>query len=789
MPDAASSTDPPPKDLFPVDPWAIETTQFTGEYVQQAETVFALANGYLGLRGSHEEDHPIGEAGTYLNGFYELRPIIYGETAYGFPQVGQTMLNCPDGKIVKLYVDDEPFDVEKAEIDSYSRRLDMRKGTLVRDIVWSMPGGKRIRIRSTRFVSLANRHLAAMQFEITPLGSDANLTVWSRLVNRQALPEASSDPRLGQGLESGALAPVGRWSDDYRSVFSFRTRRSGLTLGCGIDHAIETESPYTVDTQVGDDFAAVEFKVQAHADEPVRISKFLAYHYSDVRPPEEMLAQTAWTLDKAMEEGFPALLSTHEMAVADFWERSDVIIDGAPETQQIVRWNLFQLMQASACVEGLGIGARGLTGQAYEGHYFWDTEIYVMAFLIYSNPRVARGLLKHRYDMLDQARARARELGHRGALFPWRTINGDEASAYYAASTAQYHINADIMYAVRKYVDITGDTEFLKTYGAEMLVETARLWVDLGFYSEERKGLFCIDGVTGPDEYTAIVNNNFFTNLMAQENLRYAAEIIETLGSDDPKAYAALKRKTDLTEEEPGLWRDAAEAMYLPYDEARRIHPQDDSFLEKEVWDFENTPEDKFPLLLHFHPLNLYRHQVIKQADTILALFLMGHRFDLGEKKRNFDYYDPLTTHDSSLSVCVQSAIASEIGYAEKALEYFDFAANMDLSNVGGNVHHGAHIASIGGSWMALVHGFGGLRDSDGQVRFRPRPPKTWSSLQFRLQIADAALDVRTDAAGTRYRLRSGDSVRFYHEDVETTLTAAQPEVHYPTMEPVEAAV
>jgi len=779
----------PPKDLFPVDPWSIETTQFTGEYVQQAETVFALANGYLGLRGSHEEDHPIGEPGTYLNGFHELRPIVYGETAYGFPEVGQTMLNCPDGKIVKVYADDEPFDVANAEMSRYSRRLDMRRGTLERDIVWSMPNGKQIQIRSTRFVSLANRHVVAMQFEITPLDGDVNLTVWSRLVNRQAMPEASRDPRKGESLEAETLMPMGRWTEDRRSVFSFGTLRSKLMLGCGMDHTIESEGPFTLSAQAGDEFASVEFKVRARAGEPVRICKFLAYHYSDARPPEEMRAQTAWTLDKAVERGFAALLEEHEQAVADFWERSDVVIDGAPEAQQVVRWNLFQLMQASACVDGTGIGARGLTGQAYEGHYFWDTEIYVLPFLIYTNPRVARGILKHRHDMLDRARARARELGHRGALFPWRTINGDEASAYYAASTAQYHINADIMYAMRKYVDVTGDTGFLLRYGAEMLVETARLWADLGFYSEGRNGQFCIDGVTGPDEYTAIVNNNYFTNLMAQENLRFAVETVQALKIDNPKLHAALVRKTGLAEKECAEWQKAADAMYLPHDERRGIHPQDDSFLQKEVWDFANTPADKYPLLLHYHPLNLYRHQVIKQADTILALFLLGHRFDLGEKKRNFDYYDPLTTHDSSLSVCVQSAVASEIGYADKALEYFYFAAGMDLSDVGGNVHHGAHIASIGGSWKALVYGFGGLHDSDGEIRFRPRPPQKWQGLRFRLRIGQAVLEVQTGVEGTVYILREGETVRFHHEDIETTLTAADPEVRFPATEREKAAV
>ena len=303
----------------------------------------------------------------------------------------------------------------------------------------------------------------------------------------------------------------------------------------------------------------------------------------------------------------------------------------------------------------------------------------MLPFLIYTNPPMARSILKFRYDQLDKARARARELGHPGATFPWRTIYGHEASAYYAAGTAQYHINADIVYAIRKYVEATGDEAFLREYGAEILIETARFWVDLGGYIDRQERRFCINGVTGPDEYTAVVNNNYFTNIMAREDLRYACETVRSLQTRRPDAFERLQAKTGFEDKEVVELGDGGATDVSSLRCATLgIHPQDDSFLDKEIWDFANTPEANYPLLLFHHPLNLYRHRVIKQADTLLAMFLLGDQFSVEAKKKNFDYYDPLTTHDLSLSVCTQSIIASEIGYADKAREYFDFAVAMD---------------------------------------------------------------------------------------------------------------
>ena len=773
----------PPPDLFPVRPWGIEVTGLRRELIDtivgQGETAFALANGYLGVRGVGLEGQPAFERGTFLNGFFEHRPIVYGENAYGFPRVGQSMLNCPTGTLIRLYIDDEPFDISQAEVLAFHRALDFRSGILTRDVTWETALGRRFRLRSARLVSFHHRHLEAIDYELLPQSGDAEILIVSELVNRRPLPVETRDPRMAQGFVSRVLEPLGTAARGNRALLSYRTRSSGLTLGCGMDHVLETPSEHRTETAADDDRAT--YLVRAHAvdGEPIRIRKFVGYHYGPGVEPDEIRARVDWTLDRAVEDGFPAIAERQRVFVEGFWERADIEVEGGttPEKQQVIRWNLFQLLQATARAEGHGVGARGLTGQTYEGHYFWDTEIYVLPFVIYTDPRAARQLLKHRYDMLDKARARARELNHRGATFPWRTIDGDEASAYYAAGTAQYHINADIIYALRKYVDVTGDRDFLNDYGAEMLVETARFWVDLGNYRHSPTTQFCINGVTGPDEYTAVVNNNYFTNIMAQENLRFAVATVRTLEQAEPGKFARLVEKTGLDPGEPDAWAEAADAMYLPYDETRGIHPQDDSFLDKPRWDFEGTPAEHYPLLLHYHPLNLYRHQVIKQADTLLAMFLLSDRFSVEEKKRNFDYYDPLTTHDSSLSVCIQSILAAEIGYAEKAREYFNFAAAMDLADVGGNMKHGAHIASIGGTWLALVCGFGGLRDGAGVIRFNPRLPPKWQRLRFRLTVRGSrfVVDIRPDK--TVYELRSGPGLTLEHEGQEVALTPDQPHV------------
>ncbi|MGE5320404.1 MAG: glycoside hydrolase family 65 protein [Hyphomicrobiaceae bacterium] len=753
----------PPELIFPIEDWRLVEREFAPSFLAQTETIFSTANGYLGMRGGHEEGTPACEPGTFVNGFHETWPIPYGEREHAFATTGQTMVNVPDAKIIRLYVDDEVFDLARATVIRYERALDLRAGTLDREVLWETPTGKQVQVRSRRLVSFTDRHLAVIWYEVTVLNAAAPLTLSSELLQQQQ-PRmlGEDDPRLARQLDRSVLVPQARHAEQHRLLRGYTTRNSGMTLTCGFDHALETECECSIEQEEAEGTDRVVFSVEAEPGKAVRLTKFVTYHTSRTVSVEEQLDRCRRTLDRARRHGSDSLLRDQRQYLDAFWQRADIELSEVhARAQQCLRWDLFQLLQATARADVCGVPAKGLTGQAYEGHYFWDMEMYMIPFLVYTQPHAARNLLLFRYRLLDAARDRAREVSQKGALFPWRTINGQEASAYYAAGTAQYHINAAIAYAIRKYVEVTGDEAFLLQFGAEILVETARLWYDLGFFSERQGGRFCIHSVTGPDEYTTVVDNNTYTNLMAQENLRYAADVVDAMHSQHGHAYQELTYRTDLTPGEAEDWRRAAEAMYVAFDEELGIHPQDDSFLDREVWDFENTPPDHYPLLLHYHPLVIYRHQVLKQTDVVFAMFLLGEDFTQEQKRRNFDYYDPLTTDDSSLSVCIQSIVAAELGYRDKALQYLKYALLMDLADVGGNVKDGCHIAALGGSWMAAVYGLAGMRDRGGRLSFDPRP--FVEHLRFALMVRGQRLEVDIDQGSITYLLRGESGLTIAH--------------------------
>ncbi len=763
-----------PDYIYPAEPWRFVEKGFYPEFLGQAETLFSTGNGYLGIRGCFEENAPVHHAGTFINGFYESWPIQYPEEAFGFAKTGQTIVDVTDARIIRLFIDGEPLDLAEVEIESYERALDMRNGVLERELVWTTPSGKRARLRSKRLVSFVDRHLAVIEYEVTMLDAAAPLDIRSVTAVPTGYSQTGDDPRKSRALGEGVLRPVSHTGHELRAVLCHETGRSGLRLACGVDHQFETECPYTLESRCFENEASVTFSVDASPGAPVRLVKYVTYHHDDGPEMGELRHRARRTLDRAIRRGAADIRAEQRTYLDAFWADSDYEV-GDDAVQQAIRFNLFHILQASARADGAGVAAKGLTGHGYEGHYFWDTEIYVLPFLIYTQPQLARNLLMFRYRTLDKARQRAREVNQRGALFPWRTISGEEASAYYAAGTAQYHINADIVYAIRKYVNATGDTDFLYGPGAEILVETARLWLDLGFFSGQRSGKFCIVGVTGPDEYNTVVNNNIFTNLMARENLRYAVSTVEHLAEQQPAAYAALVDATGLVEGEPRDWRQAAENMYLPYSEELGIYLQDDDFLERKPWDFGNTPAEKFPLLLNYHPLVIYRHQVIKQADVVLAMFLLRDQFDADEIKRTYDFYDPMTTGDSSLSVCIQGIVAAELRYMEKARQYARHALLMDLNDVAGNVSDGCHIASMGGTWIMLAQGLVGFRDAGGEFSFRPLRPRDFHDVRMRFRIRGNQLEVCIRDGETTYRLLSGPGLDFCHVDEPLSLTPENP--------------
>jgi alpha,alpha-trehalose phosphorylase len=752
---------------YEVAPWSVRETGLHLETLAQSESVFALGNGHLGLRGNLDEGDPTGLAGTYLNGVHEIRPLPYAETAYGNPEAGETVLNVTDGKLLRLLVDDELFDVRYGELLEHERTLDLRAGVLRRSLHWRSPAGREVRIRSTRMVSLAQRGVAAILYEVEPVGADARLVVQSELVandDGQPMP-TDGDPRVAAAM----LAPLHseeHHADALRVSLVHRTERSKIRLCATMDHEIVGPGDVQTVTESADDVGRVTIAADVPAGETLRVLKYLAYGWSSHRSLPSVRAQARGSLAEARHTGWDGLLAAQRAYLDAFWEGADVEVDGDDELQQAVRFSMFHVLQAAARGERQAIPAKGLTGSGYDGHAFWDTESFVLPLLTYTAPDTAADELRWRCATLDLARERAHQLGLAGAAFPWRTIAGRECSGYWPAGTAAFHINADIAVAVLRYQHAVDDPAFERDVGLPLLVETARLWRSLG--NHDLRGSFRIPGVTGPDEYSALADDNVYTNLMARLNLLGAADAAERWADE----AAAL----NVEEEEIAAWRRAAAATFVPYDTRVDVHQQARGFTEHAVWDFEHTRPEQYPLLLHFPYFDLYRKQVVKQADLVLALFACGDRFTDAEKVRDFAYYEGLTVRDSSLSACVQAIVAAETGHLELAYDYLGEAALMDLHDLEHNTRDGLHIASLAGTWLALVAGFGGFRDHGGALTFVPRLPPELQRLAFRLNVRGRRLHVEVAGDTATYTLTEGDELEIAHHGTALTILAGRPE-------------
>ncbi|MBK9158743.1 MAG: glycoside hydrolase family 65 protein [Micropruina sp.] len=769
---ARKVADPIDRAALPVEPWGLTETRHEHALMGARETVFAVANGHLGIRATPEEGTPAHAHGCFLNGFHETWEIKYPENAYGFAREGQTIVNLPDATTMALSVDGERLDLDASHVSGYQRSLDFRDGVLRRTLVWTTRGGATLQVTTTRLVSFTRRNLAVMTLEVTALSGNVEVQIASELRNRQDEPRVVGaggfDPRRATAFGDRVLTPETIVHEGDRVLHAYRTTRSRLGLAVAVDHDVQAPRQVARTLVQSDDLATVTFTGKLVAGESLQLTKWAAYHDGPEAVSSDVLLDEArQTLTLAQEAGRDTIADEQRDWLTRYWRTADIEVGGQPEVQQAVRWCLFQLAQASARVERRGIGAKGVSGAGYEGHYFWDTEVYLVPFLIHTHPALAKGVLGFRLNTLDQARDRASELSQRGALFPWRTINGHEASAYFPAGTAQYHIDADVTFALAKYADVSGDPDYLTGEALPVLIETAKLYADLGFFGGPGNR-FNLHEVTGPDEYTALVNNNLYTNLMARANLRRSAAALRSVRESEPERYARLLTEFDLAADAAETWEDAAEAMAVPYDKIFGVHGQDEDFLSREVWDLENTPASKQPLLLHYHPLVIYRHQVLKQADTVLALFLVGDAFSDAEKRANFEYYDPITTGDSTLSAAVSAIVAAEVGYQDRALSAFEDAVFVDLADSHHNTRDGVHVASAGGVWNALVHGFGGLRDFAGNLSLDPRLPASWEKLAFscRLQGSVVRIELTADEVSLRLVEGAGGSICVRGHDV-----------------------
>lgn len=760
------------------DPWKIREEGFDSDKRGVSESLFAQANGYIGLRGTFDEPSNVGAQieGTFLNGVYVREAIHYDENAYGFASHNNKLVCVPDAKDMLLHLDGADAPQKTEALAAHMRELDMQTGMLTRKGHWMLNNGT-LAFTSRRFVSLSQANIVAFEFELGAAEFEGKLSLSTGLNTDYGGSKRGDDPRAGAvSIEDCLESPAVR-NLDAGCVMN----QAVVGTDVAVVSAFAAEASLNGQPVVGervqvDGLWCQRFTFDLKHGDKVKLVKFV--YYGDTNWPDaaELETSAADTLADALENGFEALLQQQRQVFSAFWQTADICIEGSSEAQQGIRFNLFHLFQSSGRDGQRSLAAKGLTGPGYDGHYFWDTEIYAVPFFVFTCPEVARALLRYRVTTLEAARERARTMGHKsGALFPWRTIGGEECSSYFPAGTAQYHINAAIAYALVQYVEVTGDTSLLHQGGAELLFETARIWLQLGHHSERRGGKFSIHEVTGPDEYSAMVDNNLYTNMMAQHHLQAAADTAKSLADESAAFYQELAATIRLEPEEVMAWSRAAADMYIPFDNELCLHEQHDGFFAKPEWNFEGTPADKYPLLLNYHPLVIYRHQVLKQADVVLAQILLSDKFSLSEKAKNLAYYEPRTTHDSTLSACVYSIANAESGDKGRAYSFFEETFRMDLENRHKNTHYGVHIACMAGSWMSVVYGFAGMRYQAGHLHFAPYLPDGWDSYRFKVKHRSSVVDVTVKKTSVTYSLVEGGSYSLWHRGELVHLEKSEP--------------
>lgn len=768
--------------------WILSQDQLTHLSEGVIETLFSLGNGTLGTRGTsgYESDVTQPECeGTYINGSYIRETIEYDESAYGFAQFNNKMMQTFNTKAIEISSENEvfkPYNIGK-------RHVNLHQASYHEVLQLHTDSGKEIELHITRLVCQHQQNMMINHYQIEAVNFSGKLQVTSSIKGSDSTSQNSNDPRIGNLSVIDKLHCLESLSSPEYAFLLHQLSDPKSLMIVATSHQFEQHNKHIKISSNSKNVLTEQFEVEL-TDNKVTFSKYSLYlcpqtltsNSQQQNTPEdeqELITQAREELLCAKNLGYQENLQLHQQLMNEFWQDSDVTIEGNDQHQLAIRLNMLHLTMSSGKDGQRNIAAKGLTGPGYDGHYFWDSEIYIIPYFIYTQPEVAKNLLSYRFNGLAKAKSRAIEMGHeQGALFPWRTISGEECSSFFPAGTAQYHINAAIAYAVRQYFKASADWQFIWDEGAELVIETARLWPSLGHFNKNNSNRFCIDTVTGPDEYTALVNNNYYTNSMAKIHLSFAIELIDKLSVNNESRCNLLLTKLKLSIEELNIWKKIVERMYLPHQVEQNISPQDDSFLDKKPWDFSGTPKNKYPLLLNFHPLVIYRHQVLKQADVILANFLQDDEVDIRLKRNNLAFYEPITTHDSTLSACTHSLAYSETGNHQAAFDYFDNTVLTDLNNLHNNSHYGVHTAAMSGSWMCITQGFAGLRIRDNYASFQPNLPKQWQGLRFKLKLLGCQVQLTLSRGQITYQLLSGKQFSLKHYQQDYLLTELEPTLH-----------
>ena len=753
------------KRIFEIDPWKIVTHEFNPEDKRLQESMTSIGNEYMGMRGMFEENYS-GDThqGIYLGGVWYPDKTRVGWWKNGYPEYFGKVPNAIDFVSVDIKINGESIDLAKDSFSDFELCLDMKRGVLDRSFIVEKDGHK-IKVISERFVSIAFKELYANKLTFTNLSDEPVKIEVQSLINADVYNEDSNYGEQFWGVIDKSVADksgrlVGKTAEN-----NFGTPR--FTVEMAMSHETDLKA---VRSENEEKYVANNFEGSIQPDQTVSFEKRVIVTTSrDYDTVDALDKATNDLMNKAGEQTYDQLVDAQASAWAERWEKSDITIDGDEAAQQGIRFNLFQLFSTYYGNDArLNIGPKGFTGEKYGGATYWDTEAFCLpVYLGTSDPEVARNLLLYRYNQLDGAHHNAQQQGLKGALYPMVTFNGIECHNEWEITFEEIHRNSDIAYAIYNYTKTTGDKSYVLNEGSEVLVEIARFWADRVHYSE-RNGQYMIHGVTGADEYENNVDNNWYTNVTAKWELDYTAKIAKEISDEQVK-------KLGITDEEVSKWQEIADKMYLPEDKELGIFVQHDGFLDKDITLDENNnpinkiPADELPINQHWSWDKILRSPYVKQADVLQAMWYFMDDFTEEQKKRNFDFYEPLTVHESSLSASIYAIMAADLKYEEKSVELYERTARLDLDNYNNDTVDGLHITAMSGGWLAIVEGFAGMRVNDGELQFKPFVPKAWNGYNFRLTFRGRLLEVKVAKDNTEIKLIKGEplTVKLNGEEIE----------------------
>lgn len=746
--------------------WQIIEEGFDPHYNKISESVFSIGNGRMGQRANFEEEYS-GDTlrGSYVAGVYYPDKTRVGWWKNGYPEYFAKVLNAPNWIGIHISVENQKLDLAKNKVEDFRRVLDMKTGLLIRSFVATLGDGKKIRVESRRFCSMANGETGAIRYAFTPLNFSAK-TMLSVYVDADVVNKDSN-------YDEKFWEEVSKEASDGKAIVTAQTKKTFFHVTTGMRYTVESErkkiNADRINIEQREKFAGNVLQFDVNEGKEVVIYKYAAVLSSENHPKDKLVEAASKVLDEAVSKGFEKLFEEHAKVWAHKWEECDITIEGDIAAQQGIRFNIFQLTQTyTGEDERLNIGPKGFTGEKYGGSTYWDTEAYCLPFYLgTAEQKVARNLLVYRHKHLQRAIENAGKLGFKdgAALYPMVTMNGEECHNEWEITFEEIHRNGAIAFAIFDYIRYTGDEDYLSEYGLEVLIGISRFWAQRVNWSVE-KTKYVMLGVTGPNEYENNVNNNWYTNYIATWTLKYTQEAISYVKKAAPKRFEEISATVKLKEkEETSKWKEIVEKMYFPHDDKRNIFLQQDGFLDKELHRVSDLkPEDR-PLNQKWSWDRILRSCFIKQADVLQGLYLFEDDFDIETIRRNFDFYEPMTVHESSLSPCVHVILGSRLGYKSTAYELYLRTARLDLDDYNNDTEDGCHITSMAGTWMSVVKGFGGMKVKDGKLNFSPFIPDQWKSYSFRIEFRNRVIKVKISKDSVDTVLESGDPIEIVLKD------------------------